>query len=981
MKPIKSLLAAAVSLALLSGCGSDSVDEPNKAINEPVNNAPIITVNDVQGLEKQTISISASVEDEGEVSYSWSQKSGLSVSLENADTDIVSFVAPSVSEDKKISLNLIVEDSEGLTSEKNVVVDIKQQLVKLSIEGVATDSPLIEADIKATIGEQSFTTTTTSDGYYTLELALDDDADMSQLVTIEAQGKEQQQAALLQSRLMSFATLKAKAGEDLTLSSDEDLAVNITNFSTAKSALILRKNKFNAIAQEQELALLSNEINPQELIDTAVAIKVILDKSQGKLSLGLPEGVENVLELALDTKKMTDYIQLVSETPEFDEAKNEMLSDEAVMGMAPTSSAKALYFNNGLRTFNAVIKMEGDSSGTYFSSNASKAAQQLTWSISDNIYTFSNPDGYHSYNSSEKVIKDGVETHASTEVIEYKSEVEVLSQLESGLVVHLKKYETVSFPNGEKETYNDVREYTTRVLTNNEQVDFEPITGVKKLSLPMPYSVYVDEEDGYASQIMALTAELSEDGSGTIKELNNTAVQWELVENNEQKSLQLTLLDFDNKTIVFNQLGNSNFGAFSVLSEFGPHFSASVNMGGEIDESENFESSSVPGIYADDNSYGAGLQYTWYELWPNGQAIEIQTQDIDGDGKLLSDNEISYYKGSWLEQAGKLSITRTNSNSDGCYFVDIDPSCVINRTADWQVIEKVDEAIYINSLYKYINGPSIENDISRKLVLLSKFFIANERPIKGEFIPENILNIIGERPPIPFVGLIEPSQYTNQKLFFANHDYWYDEAVESIVFKENNEFEFAQGDGSTVGEYQMFSDGQVVLRKGDDRQAESYGFLIESGDVVIGAYQGLPWPHFNNEADAKDYTSRVASSTPTSSTEHLLGRDIFMVDRDRNSKWVVSYLKFTEGKITIYSDESFTTINTELDYSVDDTGMISFPDNENTMYLSLVTDALNIIVTNDAGQNSKDFNYFLFDHQKAKNFVNNTNALRESALR
>ena len=51
------------------------------------------------------------------------------------------------------------------------------------------------------------------------------------------------------------------------------------------------------------------------------------------------------------------------------------------------------------------------------------------------------------------------------------------------------------------------------------------------------------------------------------------------------------------------------------------------------------------------------------------------------------------------------------------------------------------------------------------------------------------------------------------------------------------------------------------------------------------------------------------------------------------------------------------------------------------MYLSLVTDEFNIIITNDVGNSSKDFNYFLFDQQKAKDFVNNTNALRESAQR
>ena len=102
---------------------------------------------------------------------------------------------------------------------------------------------------------------------------------MSQLVTIEAQGKEQQQAALLQSRLMSFASLKTKAGDDAVLTNDEDFSVNITNLTTAKSALLARENLFVDIKSEQDLKRLSNEISADELVKVATTIKVILDKS------------------------------------------------------------------------------------------------------------------------------------------------------------------------------------------------------------------------------------------------------------------------------------------------------------------------------------------------------------------------------------------------------------------------------------------------------------------------------------------------------------------------------------------------------------------------------------------------------------------------------------------------------------------------------------------------------------------------------
>lgn len=961
MNLVKSVLAVSISLALLSGCGSDVDDKPNE-LDKPINTAPIINVNDTAVVEKQAVSISATVEDEGPVTYFWSQNSGLSVTLENTDTQTVSFVAPSVSEDEKISLNLTVTDSEGLTSEKNIVVDIQQQLVKLSLEGIATDSPLIDAAIKAKIGSQEFTTITNSDGYYSLELALDDDADMGQLVTIEAQGTEEQQAALLQSRLMSFASLKTKAGDDAVLTNDEDFSVNITNLTTAKSALLARENLYADIKTEQDLKRLSSEINAEELVKVATAIKVILDKSADNESLGLPEGFSNVLELALDNEKMTQYIKEVEQTPEFSQAQEEMLADEKVVDKSEQGNLDALYFNQGWEYFNnPMVELNADGSGRYLQSDLSGSLQ---WSYDNNVYTLQNPEGFTNYASSQHSVVDGQNVYTDIDVSVYKAEITILSSDENGVLIKEKSYSKIHYPNGEQPDQQETSEITTQAFTSKQQVDFS-LGQTSLIAVPMP-SVLFEQAD---VTLNAATLKLNSDGSGELVELNNTPIQWQLIADGAKQSLQITLTEYDNRRFLFRQLSQGD-GVINiaVLGE-----ASDIGIGSEITPSEQFTMRSVPSVY-NYAVYNQELSGFWFELWPDGRLITVSTDDNDANGEL-STNEVSVTKGNWQLINGKLIISR-NIGGEDCYYTVQNPNCWEYNRREWSIFEDVGESVYVTNKMLWAFGQ--QSSLAQARVDNRKYNRVTERPVS---LPDEILQQIGQQPFVALTGLLDATHYVDKTLYAGVHDYWFDELLATIKLDQNQQYTLTHNEDASTGDYDIFSDGQVILRGNTIDQTQNYGFLVESNDVVIGAYNGLPWPHFDNEADAKEYMNNVAGNKPVSNVEHLIGRNIYMVDRDRDDKWVVSYLKFAENKVTIYSDESFTTINTELDYSVDDTGMISFPDDQNTMYLSLVTNEFNIIITNDEGNNSKDFNYFLFDHQKAKNFVNNTNALRDSALR
>lgn len=964
MKPIKPLLAASISLALLSACGSDYLNEPD----EPINNAPIIYVDDAEVIEKQTISISASVEDEGTVTYQWLQNAGLSVSLDNTNTSTVSFIAPSVSEDKKISLNLTVTDEQGLISEKNIVVDIKQQLVKFAIEGIATDSALVEADIKASVGEQSFTTMTTSDGYYSLELALDDDADMNQLVTIQVQGKNGQQAALLQSRLMSFASLKAKAGDDEVLSSDEDFSINITNLTTAKSALVARENLYADITTEQDLIRLLNEINAEELIQFATAIKVILDKSTGNDSLALPEGVNNVLELALDNEKMLQYINDAEQTPEFSQAKREMLSDENVVTKSNTDSIDTIYFNRGNLYINQVIELNDDGTGRYLLQNYDG---RFDWIYEDDVYTLSNPEGFYAYQVNSNMIVEGELRTISKEFTTYKSELKIIATTETGLLVQETEYKNVTYPNGEFESYQQTDASTFKVFTENEQVDFSFVTTQTPIVLPAP-SILVDNVS-----LGAITLMLNEDGTGTVSELGNTPITWRIIEDNKKQSLQITLNDYDNETILFRQLtDDGDVARFASFSQFNGINNALVGVGSIVKDSEAFNIETIPGVYSY-NFDGKSLDEFWFELWPDGKAISMSVYDNNKDGQLSVD-ESRVYAGNWRLDDDILTITRNLNGRDDCYYVELDPSCWLWNTRQWRLIEQIEDTIYVNHMHQFTYNQGEQP--REKGFDNRKFNRATERPITAP-LPDEILQQIGYQPPVALTGLVSPAEYIGQRLYFANHDYREEGEVGYFQFNENNSFEYFQDDDLSTGTYQPFTGNQLILRDSlSFMYGSSYSMLIKSNNALVAVFDEHIWPHFTSENDAIEYMSIVADNKPVSNVEHLIGRDIYMVDRDRDDQWVVSYLKFDEGKITIYSDENFTTINTELAYSIDEIGMISFPDDQNTMYLSLVTDAFNIIVTNDAERGGKDFNYLLFDLQKAKDFVRNSNLLQDRAI-
>ena len=168
----KLAIVTAVAVGL-SACGGGS----SESTPPPVNQAPTISPIAAKSVdERQTISIDVTASDpDGTItSYSWSQKSGPSVELQNANTKTVTFKAPTVNANQVVTLEIIVRDNGGATATASVDIDIINTHIETNVVGniASIGSALIGADVTFSFDDITVTTMSDSNGDYSLDLEI-----------------------------------------------------------------------------------------------------------------------------------------------------------------------------------------------------------------------------------------------------------------------------------------------------------------------------------------------------------------------------------------------------------------------------------------------------------------------------------------------------------------------------------------------------------------------------------------------------------------------------------------------------------------------------------------------------------------------------------------------------------------------------------------------------------------------------------------
>lgn len=268
----KSLLSAAVlSLAACGGGGSEEKSPPLAAASS-----------------SSVASTSPS-----------SASSDSSVVVSSASSEIVS---SSVSSMELSSSSVISSTSSALSSSSSVS---SRQGVIVTITGLVTDTVIPNAQLFFYVGDQIHTAQADANGKYTISITANE-VDATKPIKVVATGGQGQEYVEFVSLLPSFNTLNQQAGSDSLLISDENLAVNLTNVSTAEFALISQANM--SITTDAELELARNSINENDKFTLAALIKIVVDREE----YSLPTDVNTTLALVIDKPTSDSFLAAIN---------------------------------------------------------------------------------------------------------------------------------------------------------------------------------------------------------------------------------------------------------------------------------------------------------------------------------------------------------------------------------------------------------------------------------------------------------------------------------------------------------------------------------------------------------------------------------------------------------------------------------------------------------------------------------------------
>jgi hypothetical protein len=388
--------------------------------------------------------------------------------------------------------------------------------VKLTLAGKVTDEPIPNAIVTATVGSQTFTATADANGNYSMQLEVDE-ADVSGFVTLSAKGVGDQSFVEFTSLAGSFESLVTKAGGDGTLASSESFATQITNVSTAEAVLLKEANGGQPITSNAVLESLGSQVNAQDILDLATAIKLSVDDAA---NYPLPAGQTSILAIATDPSVRAQFIETAySKSPEtFNTtqtavAQDPDLSKPLTSSAVPASIRAATLSTDAGFTFNFTDRV---SDFTFNADGTGRVAtntfdQPVTWQIDGATIkvTFSE--------TVDEVSFDTENCNGTVRQVEahYASQGTTLTLLSS---------RTLLTTDTSTVTYADCPSLQPRTVTTTTAhtivADSDFYTLTEDELKGTTFTVYV--HDSSQNAIVADVADLTADGNGTTRLLNKS---------------------------------------------------------------------------------------------------------------------------------------------------------------------------------------------------------------------------------------------------------------------------------------------------------------------------------------------------------------------------------------------------------------------------------------------------------------------------
>jgi len=601
--------------------------------------------------EKDTATFSASVDamDQEIVSATWSQISGPSAEFSDNGDYSIDIVAPETTADESIVFELSLTDSDGDIVTETGTVDVNQLTIPITVSGIATDSPISNGIITVQINGRDFDVTATADasGLYTIDLAFDD-SDFDSVITLTAQGVDTQANAGLISMLGTVTDLVTAAGDDGVIDQTESNAVKITNLSTAEYALAKLANGGEDFTSVEDYQNTLSSINYTEVITLATAIKVAIDKSADNAALGLPDGIDNTLELTEDAQALTAYVEYVNSTPEFEAAKQEMLADSNLIDSTNWALDSVYYHRPPALARTAALKLDSDS----FTMGSASGPWQfeenqlvLDWVIAESDLYDQNTGGFVTVECINCLQRYTITRLNSNDT----------GETWNVMVTGSYSYEAPYEEHNREFEISEVWPMVPKSLTS--AIDISEATTVM---LPIDYSFaranLWQADPGYNTSGDRFN--FNADGTGSLAH-SGYNFTWSQEGDYIDVNFNGNILRVESADIK-----NQHFATTWLNAPTSVDMQTLVGVGVITSEVSTFNDSIVPGYYTYDRSLfsnsNAGSSHFWFEFEDDGTGQIVNTYDANGDGTITAD-EASYSPLTWIIENGLLKMHYTQS--------------------------------------------------------------------------------------------------------------------------------------------------------------------------------------------------------------------------------------------------------------------------------------------------------------------------------
>lgn len=326
VKKVISILA----IAALSACGGGSSSKSTPAPNPTpvVNTAP--TANNDVGLAQnnQPIVLDVLANDTDAEGSSLSISKIVTMPTMGSVEIVNNTLVYTPNKDVALKDTLEYELSDGeLTATASVEITVNHTL---NINGKVTDSPIANAEVTATLGNDVFTTTADNEGNYTLGLTIN--SMIPELVVITARGSEgnSQQNVELIAIIDNTTSLLSEVDENRDLANDDNSA-NVTHVTTASYLLTADRNDNEAVTSMADFKKLVSELDSNELMSTAGFIKLLVDNDD----FDIPNGETTLSFLAANNNEALNTSDAINSYL----TENDLLDED---GQPTTAYANAL---------------------------------------------------------------------------------------------------------------------------------------------------------------------------------------------------------------------------------------------------------------------------------------------------------------------------------------------------------------------------------------------------------------------------------------------------------------------------------------------------------------------------------------------------------------------------------------------------------------------------------------------------------------